>query len=141
MSWDDFKRRRAAIAAVLAYADANPDADLAYTCLPEVSAEFGSRRELILALQYDWSLALWGQIETLSIESDNEPVMDSAKLVKAAWAAATKSHQTLRRLLDKHLNEAGELLHVALSRQSGLMVSAEIGQSAQGPRYVTCQVA
>ena len=141
MSWDDFNRRRAAIAAVIAHAEANPNADLAFAELPQVTAEFGSRRELILALQYDWSLALWGQIETLSVDSQSGPLMDSGKLAGQAWAAATKTHRTLRRLLDRHLSEAGQLLPVALSRQAGLMVSAEIGQTAQGPRYVSCLVA
>ena len=43
MSWDDHNRRRAAIKSVLAYAEHNPNAGLAYDELAEARATFRDR--------------------------------------------------------------------------------------------------
>ena len=66
MGWDDHNRRRAAIKAVLKHAEANPTEGLPFEQLPEVPANFRSRRELVLALQYDWMQALWARIDELA---------------------------------------------------------------------------
>jgi hypothetical protein len=104
MSWDDYRRRRDALKAVLAYAEAHPWADLPFAELPEVAAIFSDRSELLLALQYDWSQALWARIELLSLDST---VTDAGALAQAAWSQCAQRHPVLRRLLDDHRAELG----------------------------------
>ena len=134
MSWDDYRRRRAAIKLVLEHATAHPDDDLAYEGFAEVNSEFRSRNELVLALQYDWSQALWAQIELLTLDTSNGP-QDANEVCRQAWQATTTLRPTLRRLLDRHLGECQ--YKKALARQEGLLVTAGIGHSTQGPRYVS----
>jgi hypothetical protein len=106
MSWDEHKRRRAAIKAVLAHAEQHPRAGLPYDVLPEAQANFGSRRELLLALQYDWSQALWARVELLSLEVRKyAKLSDAGELARAAWAECAARHPVLRRLLDEHRDE------------------------------------
>ena len=94
--------RRAAIHAVLAHATQHPTAGLPYEALPEVSAVFRDRRELVLALQYDWSQALWARIELLC--QDGTP---AAEVASTAWAHCAARHPVLRRLLDTYRHELG----------------------------------
>jgi hypothetical protein len=95
MSWDDYRRRRAAIKLVLEHATARPDDDLAYEGFAEVNSEFRSRNELVLALQYDWSQALWAQIELLTLDTSNGP-QDANEVCRQAWQATTALRPTLR---------------------------------------------
>jgi len=107
MSWDDHARRRAAIKAVLAYAQANPSAGLPFEQVAAAQAQFGSRRELLLALQYDWTQALWARIDLLSLESRDGALLDARKLGEQAYAECTQQHPVLRRLLDTCRDELG----------------------------------
>jgi hypothetical protein len=106
MSWDDHRRGRAAVEAVLAWAAANPDRGLGFEHLPMVRAVFKDRRELMLALQYQWSLALWARIELLSLDPRNArrraAAPDAGHLARVAWAETAQRHPVLRRLLDTH---------------------------------------
>ena len=110
MSWDDHARRRAAIKAVLAYAGAHPAAGLPYEQVPEVAAQFASRRELLLALQYDWTQALWARIDLLSLESRDGALLDARKLAERAYAECAERHPVLRRLLDACRDELGPVV-------------------------------
>jgi len=107
MSWDDFDRRRAAIKSVLAYAAQYPAAGLPFEDLPEVRATFADRRELVLALQYDWTQALWARIELLSVASDRGGLTDAQDLARVAWTDCAVAYPVLRRLLDCYLDELG----------------------------------
>jgi len=107
MSWDDHARRRAAIKAVLAYAQVHPAAGLPYEQVPEARAEFVSRRELLLALQYDWTQALWARIDLLSIESRDGALMDARRLAERAYAECAQRHPVLRAVLDACRDELG----------------------------------
>jgi hypothetical protein len=104
MSWDDHYRRRAAVKSVLRHAERNPAAGLAYDHLPEARNNFADRRELLLALQYDWSQALWARIELLC--SNGRPV-DANEVARTAWVQCAAMHPVLRRLLDEHRAELG----------------------------------
>jgi hypothetical protein len=104
MSWDDYNQRRAAIKAVLAYAEQHPSAGLPYDLVPQAGANFRDRRELLLALQYDWSQALWARIELLSLDGGPR---DAGDLAKRAWSECSAKHPVLRRLLDEHRAELG----------------------------------
>ncbi|PZS29145.1 MAG: hypothetical protein DLM59_13315 [Pseudonocardiales bacterium] len=134
MSWDDYRRRHAAIKLVLEYAAAHPYDDLVYETSPSVQAQFASRTELILALQYDWSQALWAQIELLSLDTADGP-RDADQVCGQAWQATAALRPTLRRLLDRHLSQCEHPR--ALARQDDLLVTAAIGHSTQAPRYVS----
>src|SRR3954454_24247661 len=104
MSWDDFDRRRAAIKSVLAYAAEHPAAGLPFEELPEVRATFADRRELVLALQYVWTQALWARIELRSLAGR---LTDAQDLARAAWTDCAVAYPVLRRLLDCYLDELG----------------------------------
>jgi hypothetical protein len=107
MSWDDHARRRAAIKAVLAYAEAQPAAGLPYEQVPEARRQFGSRRELLLALQYEWTQALWARIDLLSLESRDGALQDARRLGERAYAECAERHPVLRSLLDGCRDELG----------------------------------
>jgi hypothetical protein len=77
---------------------------LPYDELPEVAAIFADRQELLLALQYDWSQALWARIELLSLDSK---LSDASALAQAAWTQCAQQHPVLRRLLDAHQVDLG----------------------------------
>jgi len=107
MGWDDHNRRRAAIKTVLAYAESRPADGLPFEQVPEAQASFQSRRELVLALQYDWMQALWARIELLSLESRNGALLDARELAERAHAECAAKHPVLRRLLDAYRDELG----------------------------------
>jgi hypothetical protein len=129
MSCDDHYRRRAAIATALDFAARHPDAGLPYETLPDVQAQFRDRRELVLALQYEWAQALWVRIELLSLDrgrtSRRTKPMDADELARAAYTACTAAHPVLRRLLDRHRDELGPCLR----QERDIMTSAAIGQA------------
>jgi hypothetical protein len=123
MSWDEHNRRRAAIKAVLAYAQRHPAAGLPYDAVPESRANFATRRELLLALQYDWSQALWARIELLSLDAQKySKLTDAGDLARAAWADCAARHPVLRRLLDEHRDELAPFL----GRENDIIASAAI---------------
>jgi hypothetical protein len=114
MSWDEHSRQRAAINAVLEYAAKNPTAGLPYEQLPQARRSFRDRRELVLALQYDWSQALWARIELLSLDGRRASrLADAAALARRATADCTAKYPVLRRLLDTYRDEIGPPARVA----------------------------
>jgi hypothetical protein len=135
MSWDDYNRRRAAIKAVLAHAETHPADGLPYEYLAEAAANFASRRELLLALQYDWSQALWARIELLSLDGNkkrrNAKLTDAGELARTAWHDCSAKHPVLRRLLDTYRDELG----AAVRREQDIMTLAGIGHAADAKVY------
>jgi hypothetical protein len=139
MSWDDHNRRRAAIKSVLVYAEKNPSAGLPFEQLPEVCEQFADRQELLLALQYDWSQALWARIELLSLDGGKRSpkLADAGELARTAWNDCAAKHPTLRRLLDVYRDELGP----STLREQHIMTIAGIGHTASGKKYVSPYVA
>jgi hypothetical protein len=126
MTCDDHHRRPAVITTVLDFAAKNPDAGLPYETLPEVQAQFRDRRELVVALQYEWAQALWGRIELLSLDGSRtarRKPMDADEVARAAYAACAAAHPVLRRLLDRHRDELGPCLR----QERDIVTSAAIG--------------
>jgi hypothetical protein len=108
MSWDDYRRRRDTINAVLVYAAEHPETGLPFDEVPQVAEHFADRRSLVLALQYDWTQALWARIELLSLESGrNGRFFAADELAEAAWTYCSGKHPVLRRLLDAYRDELG----------------------------------
>jgi Ser/Thr protein kinase RdoA (MazF antagonist) len=101
MTWDEHRRRNAALDAVLAYAAEQPLADLPLAELPGLVALFGDRRGLVLALQNRWAQLLWLR---LSVGERNEGALHSAQV----WRECAAANPVLRRLLDRHLPELGD---------------------------------
>jgi len=124
MSWDDHKKRRAALTAVLDYAEAHPASGLPYAEVPGVQAAFGDRSDLILALQYKWSQALWSRIELLSAQM-RQPC-DASHLAQQAWNECASANATLRRLLDGHLSECGRSVSAVRRREQDLIVAGSV---------------
>lgn len=121
MGWDDHKRRRAALKLVLERAGQRPDAGLPYEDLPEVRKVFTDRCDLVLALQYQWSQALWSRIELISL--DIRTPADASQLAREAWAQCAAANPVLRRLLDEQLEAAGRSSEAVREREQDLMVS------------------
>jgi hypothetical protein len=122
MTWDEHRRRRAALTLVLDHAAAHPGAGLPYAELPEVSNAFGDRSDLVLALQYRWSQALWSRIELLS--TNIRQPSDAEALARQAWSQCAAEHATLRRLLDAHLGECGRSVDLVREREQDLIMAA-----------------
>ena len=133
MSWQDCRRRRDAINAVLTFAERNPGAPVPFDSMPEVQAVFASLGELLLALQYDWQQVLWAQIELHSLDPAGHP-QDAAAVCSAAWDSAVALRPVLRALLDAHLSECNDAR--ARAREQNLLVSAGIGHYSADRRYL-----
>ncbi|MFI6032406.1 hypothetical protein [Amycolatopsis magusensis] len=124
MSWNDHDRRRDAIDAVLRRAKRDPAGPLPRTGV------FTSDRELVLALQYKWSLILGGHLRVRLCETDG----DELDAVTRAWRAASAAQPTLRAVLDAHLDRFPETAPMReaelrmLAQAAGL---AEAGDSAE----------
>ena len=113
MTWDEHRRRAAALDAVLAHAAANPTADLPLTEMPGLLALFGDRRGLVLALQHRWSQLLWARLSAdLSTSSLKESSLHSVQ----AWRECAEANRVLRRLLDRHLPEFGDAAQERIER-------------------------
>jgi hypothetical protein len=139
MSWDEHKRRRVALTQVLQYAQQEPTAGLPWAQLPDVRDVFGDRSDLILALQYRWSQALWSRIELLSM--DFRQPSDASALARLAWTQCAAANPTLRRLLDEHLDECGRSVDAVREREQDLMMAGAETPSAQTRRYLSPHVA
>ncbi len=110
MSWDHQARRQAAIASVLAYAARHPHDGLPYAQLPAVEATFPDRRELLLALQFEWTESLWARIEVLALAGgrrSHAAVGGAADVTARAWRQCARRQPVLRRLLDTYHEELG----------------------------------
>lgn len=116
MSWNDFYRRRDAIDAVLATAARRQRPALPYHELPAVRAAFGSKDELLSALQYKWQRALSAQIDLALTEADDDPSVDRFDMLRDAWQAATRREPTLRAVLDEHAGHPAIQAQVASER-------------------------
>jgi hypothetical protein len=108
MTWDEYRRRGAALDAVLAYAASNPGADLPFTEMPALLALFGDRRGLVLALQHRWSQLLWARLSTDMRTSTAHGLKGSALHSVQVWRECADANRVLRRLLDRHLPEFGD---------------------------------
>ncbi|MDT4980294.1 MAG: hypothetical protein QOG07_2173 [Pseudonocardiales bacterium] len=63
---------------------------------------------------------------------------DADQVCGQAWQATAALRPTLSRLLHRHLVECH--CQQAIARQEDLIVTAAIGHSLHGPRYVSSQV-
>jgi hypothetical protein len=122
MGWDEHKRRRAALKLVLERAEQEPDGGLPYDGLKDVRKAFADRSDLILALQYQWSQALWSRIELVSL--DIRRPSDASALARVAWAQCAAANPVLRRLLDAHLSECGRSVDAVREREQDVLVTA-----------------
>jgi hypothetical protein len=117
MTWDEHRRRNAALDAVLLFAATYPDADLPLAEMPGLATLFGDRRGLVLALQHRWSRELWVRIQARSLDSRAATKKETALHSAQAWRECATANRVLRRLLDRHLPEFGD---AALERHEDL---------------------
>jgi hypothetical protein len=106
MTWDEHRRRNAALDAVLLFAATYPEADLPFAEMPGLAGLFGDRRGLVLALQHRWSQELWVRIQAYG--SRNATLKEGATHSLRAWQECSSANRVLRRLLDRHLPEFGD---------------------------------
>jgi hypothetical protein len=103
MSWGDLRRRRDAIATVLEHARRNPDDELSVEALA-VQDVFADRAELLLALQYEWTHAVWTQLQLMRLHPSSQS-SDADERTAAAWRLTTELRPTLRTVLDRYATE------------------------------------
>ena len=104
MGCEDGHRRRAAIVAVLKYADRYPKSDLAFEELAEVRTAFATRADLLLALRSEWQQVFRAQIELHTLDTEGRP-LEASVVCRRASDAAAALRPTLRRVLDRHAAE------------------------------------
>lgn len=119
MSWGDLRRRRDAIAAVLEHARRNPDDELSVQALA-VQDVFADRAELLLALQYEWTHAVWTQLQVMRLHPSAQS-SDADQRTAVAWRVTAQLRPTLRAVLDRY---AAELERARISlRQYAMQVA------------------
>jgi hypothetical protein len=130
MSWNDFYRRRDALETVLRLARRNPEGDLPFTEIAGAGELFGTERDLLLALHHKWTQVLSGYLRAESACPDEaranaaEPETDRVGAVARAWSRAVRDHETLRAVLDAHVDEYPALLAMHQAEQRMLAVTA-----------------
>ena len=127
MSWHDYYRRRDAIDAVLRQAKRDPAGPLPRTGV------FASDRDLVLALQYKWSLILGGHLRVQLCETDG----DELDAVTRAWRAAADAQPTLRAVLDAHLGRFPEAAPVREAELRMLAHAAGLSETGDSAEQVT----
>jgi AcrR family transcriptional regulator len=124
MSWNDFYRRRAAMNAVLAQVERDPDGPLPFEDIPQVTEEFANREELLLAMQHRWMQLLTGKVAIALDEAEHDPLADGVEAVAAGWRELAAQEPVLRRLLDRHGAQAGDALREAIDREQRMLALA-----------------
>ncbi len=127
MSWTGFYQRKDAIELVLAQARRNKGAWLPFDDLPEVRAQFGSREELALALQYKWSQLLFGRLGVALLDAEHNAEIDnvdSLEAVTSAWRRTATDAPELRELLDDYVEHAGPEFRAALANEQRMLAYA-----------------
>ncbi|WP_072807065.1 hypothetical protein [Rhodococcoides yunnanense] len=102
MSWDDFHRRNRALDAVLDHAYRTGQTSLPFEEVPGVSAAFGDRRGLLLALHAKWSRTLAAHLEYELFDDVRTTDRSSRYVAEVAWENAAAKQPTLRKLLDSN---------------------------------------
>jgi len=105
MGWQEYYQRRDALDRVVAEGRLSvPDG-------------FTDESEVLLALQYRWSLQLTGRLE-MAVHTGGD-LVDG---VRHAWLSAASANPPLRRLLDEHLGHPA--LRSSVLRQQALLARA-----------------
>lgn len=134
------EQHRDAIAAVVRAAAAEPVGRLPFAQLPQVTAAFGSRAQLLLALQQEWSQALRAALYVALRDCPDAAEADRCAAARSAWRTCARAHPTLRALLDAHLWQCGPALEAALDDQDALLAAAGLRRD-DSEQLVTRQVA
>lgn len=121
MSWKDFYQRREAMELVLRQAEHDPDGALPFDEIPQVTAEFANREELLLALHHKWMQKLTGKVAVALDEAEHDPRIDGVEAVAGGWRCLAEEEPVLRRILDVH---AGDALREATEREQWLLALA-----------------
>jgi hypothetical protein len=131
MSWEDFYRRRDAIALVLAHARHHRGSGLPFAELAAVATVFADREELALALQYKWSQLLMGRIAVALADAGRAQDVDHVEAVAAAWRTTATRHPELRDLLAGYTPDGGDVFQACL-RAEQRMVALAAGLAEPG---------
>ncbi|MFD4180143.1 hypothetical protein [Rhodococcus sp. NPDC058514] len=102
MSWNDFHARQAVLEEVLTRARVDPDSALPFDEIPGAVRHFGSRDNLLLALQHRWSNHLAAKLDQAG--ADGTPF-------EGAWRQLAAEQPTLRALLDAGAATSQPLRH------------------------------
>jgi hypothetical protein len=137
MSWTDFYQRRDAIDEVLRQAGQDVRGELPYEGLPQVTAQFASREDLALALQYKWSQLLLGRITVALNDAEHSPDVDHVEAVSAAYRKAVADNPVLRELLDNYTAKAGpEFLASARAEQRMVALAAGLAEYGEAEEEI-----
>jgi hypothetical protein len=141
MSWNDFYRRRDVMDAVLEHARRNPEGELPFAGVPGVEEFFASEQDLLLALQYKWTQALSGRLRAESACPDDahaEPGdLDQVDAVSRAWQSTCAEHETLRAVLDAHVDAHPALRAAHQAEQRMLAVTSGLAEPGEPAAEIT----
>ena len=133
MSWNDFYRRRDILDAILTTAARDPRGPLPFDEVPGAAETFGTREEVMLALQYNWTRTLSGHLRAEAQAGGDGPnatagTEDDTDTVKRAFAAAVRRNRTLYEVLAAHRDEYPALRAAHRAEQAMLAVSAGLAE-------------
>jgi hypothetical protein len=100
----DEQKRRAAVTSALRFAARHPSLGLGYEFQSDVQAAFGTRRELVQALQELWLDTVCRRLDQL-LRDPRRGRLGRAQLARIAWAESAATNPCLRRALERHADE------------------------------------
>lgn len=144
MSWNDYYLRRDVLDAVLEQAKRDPAGDLPFDEVPHAADLFGTREQLLLALNYRWTQLMTGYLRAEAAEPEawevapgnEEP--DYTDRVADAWRKAASEHSTLRAVLDANIERHPRTMQPALEREQRLLaLTAGLAEAYEPAAEVT----
>jgi protein-disulfide isomerase-like protein with CxxC motif len=143
MSWNDFYRRRDVLDAVLHQARQDPEGELPFARIAGAQELFGTKQDLLLALQHRWTQLLSGHLRAAAACPDDAYAEagrlddDLVDAVSRAWQEAVRNHETLRAVLDAHAAGYPALLAMHQAEQRMLAVTAGLAEPRENVAEIT----
>jgi hypothetical protein len=131
MSWNDFYRRRDALDAVIREAERDPSGPL------PASELFDSPVELLLALQYKWTLKLTGRLGMALAEAERDPQVDQVDAVSEAWRETVADNATLHAVLNAHATGHPAMRPALEAEQRTLALAAGLAEPHESATEIT----
>jgi hypothetical protein len=131
MSWTDYYERRNALDSVLVRAERDPAGPLPH------SPMFDGPADLLLALQYRWTLKLTGNLGRVLAEAERDESMDLVDAVSGAWRKTIADNQTLHAVLEAHAERYEALLPQLEAEQRTLALAAGLAEPHEPAQEIT----
>ncbi|WP_370943227.1 hypothetical protein AB5J62_29575 [Amycolatopsis sp. cg5] len=134
MGWNDFYRRRDVMDAVIRQARRSPA--LPFDEIPGAAELFGTRQNLLLALQHRWNQLLSGHLRAELADPDEAPDTDQVDAVARAWRKTVTEHATLHAVLEANLDAHPMLQAAHDAERKMLVVTAGLADPGEPPAEI-----